>query len=100
MKSRWNSVSQEASPAAETSDPPASAFLERRPLKQEGSLSHPVNGYQVTRGGRRVGTLNELAHVHRNAVSPRHSLYRCVPETFFPETFFQCFGVRSRFLSY
>jgi hypothetical protein len=32
------------SPAAETSDPPASAFLERRPLKQEGSLVHPVNG--------------------------------------------------------
>jgi hypothetical protein len=32
---------------AETSDPPASAFLERRPLKQEGSLAHPVNGYIV-----------------------------------------------------
>ena len=47
MKSRWNSISQETSPAAETSDPPASAFLERRPLKQEGSLAHPVNGYQL-----------------------------------------------------
>jgi hypothetical protein len=34
------------SPAAETSDPPASAFLERRPLKQEGSLAHLVNGYR------------------------------------------------------
>jgi hypothetical protein len=45
MKSRWNSVSQETSPAAETSDPPASAFFERRPLKQEGSLAHPVNRY-------------------------------------------------------
>jgi hypothetical protein len=45
MKSRWNSVSQEeTSPAAETSDPPASAFLERRTLKQEGSLAYPVNG--------------------------------------------------------
>jgi hypothetical protein len=33
------------SPAAETSDPPACAFLERRPLKQEGSLAHPVNDY-------------------------------------------------------
>jgi hypothetical protein len=29
---------------AQTSDPPASAFLERRLLKQEGSLAHPVNG--------------------------------------------------------
>jgi hypothetical protein len=37
------------SPAAETSDPPASAFLERRPLKQEGSLAHPVNGYLGTK---------------------------------------------------
>jgi hypothetical protein len=35
------------SPAAETSDPPASAFLERRPLKQEGSFAQPVNGYIV-----------------------------------------------------
>jgi hypothetical protein len=33
------------SPAAETSDPPAAAFLERRPLQQEGSLACPVNGY-------------------------------------------------------
>jgi hypothetical protein len=31
------------SPAAETSDPPASAFLERRPLKQEDSLAYPEN---------------------------------------------------------
>jgi hypothetical protein len=46
MKSRWNSVSQETSPAAQTSDPPASAFLERRPLKQEGSLDHPLNDYE------------------------------------------------------
>jgi hypothetical protein len=45
MKSRWNSVSQETSPAAETFDPPASAFLERRTLKQEGSLAYPVNAY-------------------------------------------------------
>jgi hypothetical protein len=30
-------------------DPPASALLERRPLKQEGSKAHPVNGSSLCR---------------------------------------------------
>jgi hypothetical protein len=64
------------SPAAETSDPPASAFLERRPLKQEGSLSHPVNGY-LSRPT--FGQMQLVANPNRNRLVFRRLIHTYKP---------------------